>query len=372
MFRIFSSIPRRQRFIAAFFAFPLVAAFFAEAVATRDVFAFFHVISVHPGAAVFSYLWILSFFAFAYSVFSVVAPAVILIALFVLSSSHIEKLRLLGEPLYLTDILAQAAQIKGLADFSGIFDKPTTWIAIGAGTLLSWFFFWLLRSDGTTFYIKNKAPDVVYRAFRPNPRIFTALVFAVFHVAVFTNAYGTLTAIQTVSALKPEEYFWRQIENYSENGFIAGFFTNVGNAFVHKPEDYDRNRTERLAKSEIAPKPISSSNVSPDVILILSESFWDPTKLPGVTFSKDPIPNFRKLRAQNGGGDFISPVFGGKTALVEFEVLTGTPVSWLPSGSVPYQQYLRNPIPSVPFEFRSTGYSATAVHTYHKAFFNRL
>lgn len=258
MFRILSSIPRRRRFIAAFFAFPLVAAFFAEAVATRDVFAFFHVMSVHPGSAVFSYLWILSFFAFAYSVFSVVAPAVILIALFILSSSHIEKLRLLGEPLYLTDILAQAVQIKGLSAFSGIFDKPTTWIAIGAGTLVSWFFFWLLRSYGATFRMERKSSDGARRVFRPNPRILTALVLAAFHAAVFTNAYGTLTAIQTVSALKPEEYSWRQIENYSENGFIAGFFTNVGNAFVHKSEDYDRNRAERLAKSEIALKSLSS------------------------------------------------------------------------------------------------------------------
>ncbi|MFZ3233501.1 MAG: hypothetical protein WA194_08505 [Patescibacteria group bacterium] len=56
---------------------------------------------------------------------------------------------------------------------------------------------------------------------------------------------------------------------------------------------------------------------------------------------------------------------------MEFEVLAGTPIAWLPNGSIPYQQYLRNPIPSVPFEFRSAGYSAEAVHTYHKSFFNR-
>ncbi|MFB0965647.1 MAG: hypothetical protein QMC36_08445 [Patescibacteria group bacterium] len=44
-------------------------------------------------------------------------------------------------------------------------------------------------------------------------------------------------------------------------------------------------------------------------MLILSESFWDPTKLPGVKFSQDPIPNYRALASEKGGGDFVSPMF---------------------------------------------------------------
>lgn len=357
----------RCRFLLAFFLFPAVAAYFSEAVATRDLSAFFDVIQSRPGSAAFSYSWILSLFAFAYSLLGRFAPAAILVSFLILGTSHIEKLRSLGEPLYLTDVLAQATQLGGLSAFSGVFDKSATWAALVFVGLLSWGFFRLLRTDGTGYG-------------RARFRIPVLAVLAAFHVAVFTNAHGTLSALQSAASLKPEDYSWRQIENYSDNGFVGGFFTNLGNAFVRKPDGYDRAEVVRLAKgSGGVPAPTASGasltgallSASPDVVLILSESFWDPTKLPGVKYSRDPIPNFRRLRAEIGGGDFVSSMFGGKTALVEFEVLTGTPVKWLPNGSIPYQQYLRNPVPSVPFEFRSAGYSATAVHTYHRAFFNR-
>lgn len=90
-----------------------------------------------------------------------------------------------------------------------------------------------------------------------------------------------------------------------------------------------------------------------------------------VRFDPDPIPNFRSISETFGGGRLISPTFGGKTALVEFEILTGNSMALLPKGSVPYQQYLKNPIPSVVWEFKKNGYETVAVHTYEKTFFNR-
>lgn len=67
----------------------------------------------------------------------------------------------------------------------------------------------------------------------------------------------------------------------------------------------------------------------------------------------------------------VSPTFGGKTALVEFELLTGNSMAFLPKGSVPYQQYLQSPVPALPWEFKKNGYRTVAVHTYDKNFFNR-
>ena len=69
----------------------------------------------------------------------------------------------------------------------------------------------------------------------------------------------------------------------------------------------------------------------------MSESFWDPTKLPGVTITPDPIPTMRELRS----GSMFSPEFGGMTANIEFEALTGFSNAFLPYGSIPYQQYVR-------------------------------
>ena len=81
----------------------------------------------------------------------------------------------------------------------------------------------------------------------------------------------------------------------------------------------------------------------PDIIMVMSESFWDPTRLPGVTITPDPIPNVRALQS----GHVFSPEFGGMTANVEFEALTGFSNAFLPYGSIPYQQYVREPLPSL-------------------------
>lgn len=296
----------RKAFLSAFVSFPAVALAFAEAVAARNPMAVFHVVSTHPGAAAFSYVWILALFAFAYSAIGSLAPATILVSLFILASSHVEKLRSLGEPLYLTDVLAQATQLGGLSSFSGVFGKPATWFALAALALLSAAFFFLLRNGKRN--VKGNATPSRNGIRRSGPRALAFAALAVFHAAVFTNAYGTLTVIQTAVALKPEDYSWRQIENYADNGFVGGFFTNLGDAFVKKPEGYDRAKVEKLAASNFGTSD-SSGSVRPDVVLILSESFWDPTKLPGVKFSKDPIPNFHAIRAEKGGGDFVSPMF---------------------------------------------------------------
>lgn len=133
-----------KAFVAAFVAFPAVALAFAEAVAARNPTAVFHVVSVHPGTAVFSYVWILTLFAFLFGAFGAYAPALTLVSLLILASSHVEKLLSLGEPLYLTDVLAQATQLGGLSSFSGVFGKPATWVALAVLALLSVAFFFLL------------------------------------------------------------------------------------------------------------------------------------------------------------------------------------------------------------------------------------
>lgn len=189
-----------------------------------------------------------------------------------------------------------------------MFGKPATWLALAVLAVLSLAFFFLLKNAAGSVRADSRTP-LRFGARLSKSKIFALAALALFHAAVFTNSYGTLTAIQTAVALKPEDYSWRQIENYADNGFVGGFFTNLGNAFVKKPDGYDRADVEQLAMSKFGTDAAFSSTVRPDVVLILSESFWDPTKLPGVKFSKDPIPNFRKLRQENGGGDFVSPMF---------------------------------------------------------------
>lgn len=83
----------RKASVSAFLAFPAVALAFSEAVAARSPFAVFHIVSTHPGSALFSYFWIGTFFALLLLVFGAYAPALVLVSLLILGSSHAEKLR---------------------------------------------------------------------------------------------------------------------------------------------------------------------------------------------------------------------------------------------------------------------------------------
>jgi phosphoglycerol transferase MdoB-like AlkP superfamily enzyme len=105
----------------------------------------------------------------------------------------------------------------------------------------------------------------------------------------------------------------------------------------------------------------------PDIIIVMSESFWDPTKLPGVTITPDPIPTVRELRS----GSMFSPEFGGMTANIEFEALTGFSNAFLPYGSIPYQQYVRRRLPSLATFLKDEGYVTKALHPFGPWFWNR-
>lgn len=67
----------------------------------------------------------------------------------------------------------------------------------------------------------------------------------------------------------------------------------------------------------------------------------------------------------------VSCTLGGGTVRPEFEILTGMTTSMLPSGNVPYQQYVFNNIYSYAREFKNQGYDTIGIHTYQKEFYER-
>lgn len=158
---------------------------------------------------------------------------------------------------------------------------------------------------------------------------------------------------------------WDQKENYRHNGFLIAFAFNVPMANVAAPAGYSNVaitdiQTDRLPASFF-------SGRQADVIVVMSESLWDPTRMNSVGFSADPMPTIRASQS----GQVFSPEFGGMTANVEFEALTGFSNAFLPYGSIPYQQYIRRPVPSLATFFESKGYVTKAFHPFQGWFWNR-
>jgi phosphoglycerol transferase MdoB-like AlkP superfamily enzyme len=172
---------------------------------------------------------------------------------------------------------------------------------------------------------------------------------------------------------------WNQPYNYDINGFVFGMLSNLQNNVMEKPEEYSEEHIHAIMikYKEIADKLNTDRKkldyVKPNILFILNETFWDPTRLKSLTFSEDPMVNIREIMSEHSSGMLLSPAFGGQTANVEFETLTGMSMYNLISGAIPYQQVLdkKRFVPSIVSTFNEQGYQTVAIHPYNKVFYKR-
>ncbi|WNR42590.1 LTA synthase family protein [Paenibacillus roseipurpureus] len=169
-----------------------------------------------------------------------------------------------------------------------------------------------------------------------------------------------------------EAAVWNQAQNTKTNGYALATVLNTRSMFSDKREGYDDKAIEAIVNA--SPPPVkagdSSTPIKPNVIVILSEAFWDPTVIPGAKFSQDPIPFFHKLQKEGTSGTMLSPQYGGGTANVEFEVLTGNSMRFLPQGSIAYNQYISNEVDSLASIYARQGYTSTAISPFYNWYFN--
>ena len=115
-----------------------------------------------------------------------------------------------------------------------------------------------------------------------------------------------------------------------------------------------------------------ASKDTPNIIFLQLESFFDPTHIKGVTFTEDPIPNFRALKEKFSSGYLSVPSVGAGTANTEFEVITGMNLDFFGPGEYPYKTILqKTSCESLSFNLKSLGYSAHAMHNNVGTFYDR-
>lgn len=112
---------------------------------------------------------------------------------------------------------------------------------------------------------------------------------------------------------------------------------------------------------------------SPDIVFITSESFFDVTRLPGLTFAQDPLPNFHRLAEDATNGRCLSNNYGGGTGNVEMELFTGLTASRLREGgtltALEEGTYAR--LPTTVRQLKQAGYATEFVHGHNNALYNR-
>ena len=263
-----------------------------------------------------------------------------------------QKQIFLSDPLYPTDFLF-GRQIMELMPVL-VRDRPWTAVGMVVGLVVAIIALaWLVR------FAWRRFPALTRRQRIARFAVALPLLGAFYHMMDYNNFSWVRDRLQVIPIM------WDQTENYRHNGFTMAFALNLPMANVTAPAGYMSDAIDKIATQ---PVPAGTSHRGkPDVIVLMSESFWDPTRLPNVKLSPDPMPTIREMQS----GNVFSPEFGGMTANVEFEALTGFSNAFLPYGSIPYQQYIRNPIPSLATFFRGEGYVSRAVHPFQKWFWNR-
>lgn len=151
----------------------------------------------------------------------------------------------------------------------------------------------------------------------------------------------------------------------------AGMYASYALRYSYTDE-FDGDIWEILGGGDTA--EYAQPRVTPDIIFLMSESFFDVARLPGVEFSRDPIPRFHAMQDSGVHGRFISNTFGGGTGYVEMEVFTGITSCLLREGDTLSSlsgEGVYESIPSVVRLLKNAGYSTTAVHSHNNKLYNR-
>lgn len=159
---------------------------------------------------------------------------------------------------------------------------------------------------------------------------------------------------------------------FKTNGFFVAFLMDTRYMHISAPAGYSKEYAQSLLDEQTLYD--SSNDELPNIIVIMDECFSDPSVIGDFSCNQDYMPYVRSLL--NGSENTISghlyvSVLGGNTANSEFEYLTGNSMAFLPSGSIPYQQYLNEYAVSIVSDIKKLGYSTTAMHPYNASGWNR-
>lgn len=116
------------------------------------------------------------------------------------------------------------------------------------------------------------------------------------------------------------------------------------------------------------------SETSPNIIFILSESFFDPTRLPGVIYGQDPVENFHSLEKEGISGILHSHHLGYGTGNIEISMLTGIRSTDLLPGTDMCAMYseVYERFDSLAEQYTKVdGYHAEMAHAYNDELYNR-
>ncbi len=167
------------------------------------------------------------------------------------------------------------------------------------------------------------------------------LLFALYCIHVSTT---DSLANKFSRALGDTPSMWDSVYDAQRNGPLVAFTRQLNPKIMDKPSNYSEETMKKVAaryQKEAETINASRTNNLTDstVVYVLSESFSDPSRVPGLKTNKDSMPNIRKIKAGTTSGLMLSSGYGGGTANLEYMGLSGLSMANFDSSlSSPYQQ----------------------------------
>ena len=373
-----NSLKTPKPLLAARMAFPLAASlitvllgeWIARGALTADTVTSF----IFPHAEAYLLAWLFLFLVWLLLDWIFRLPPLSTLGMAVLGcvpcAVNFYTLQLRGEPFLPWD-LAQVSEAAGVASAAGIKIQTSMIVTVVVELALMAGSFFLYRGRHKQRWLPRVAGSAATAA------ALCLLIFGVYLQPAVCQAIGIVA--------DP----WMQDRYYRYYGVITGFMTNLSNLEIDKPEAYSEEAInaildnveagEKYTTSPVYPgsyaaqTPADEQVKQPTILYVMDESYWDVSELEqyGFQFDTDVSANLHALQQTSAYGRVYSPSFGGGTCDVEFEALTGYSVSYLPSGSKPYQQHVTKPMFALPSYLKTQGYQTAAVHCFWARYWSR-
>jgi phosphoglycerol transferase MdoB-like AlkP superfamily enzyme len=206
-------------------------------------------------------------------------------------------------------------------------------------------------------------------------RVVTIIVSALFLGSMYWGNHANTFANIIFKAFNIEIEYYDQAGGAQRNGPIIQFMINLDTKIMDKPSGYSKAKIEALMKKynrvALQVNQTRKHNLSNQTVLfVLSESFSDPNRVPNLKVSPNPMPYLTSLKKTTNSGLMLSQGYGGGTANMEWESLTGLSLSNLsPTLPTPYTQL-------VPSQKSSPAFTdlfdhKIAVHPFNASLYNR-
>lgn len=255
------------------------------------------------------------------------------IILFIILTISVIKIRYLGEPFNLLDILFY----KSTGEIFGLIDNTLTKIILTSIPKLLFVLIVYILINYINFKNNIRVTNIKRRII-----IFASglLVLLILFIPNELTYNFITTYIYDANKRKDYDAILNNGTYYLTYGHLAGIYGTYLENKVYKSKDYNEKIIEKRLKE--SKKENDNTLGKPNIIVILSESFWDIDKLDEIEFNKEITKNISELKEEGLYFEMISPSYGGATANVEFEFLTGASLNYFGQSYIPYINLYRN------------------------------